>query len=655
MRRRTDTGQPREACLSLLILIALVVVLAVLAVSGVHGLVRRQPVSPGPTPMSLLPMLGAALSLLALLDGQASALPVPVGFAGGGGIQIDQLSALFLLLAFVAAGFVEVAVRPSPRERGWLRLCLSGVVLTMLSGDAFLLALGGILSLTALARGAGGLGAARSVLFASAALLGACALLLGVATPSGLLLADAGFARLRGAGGLPAPVGPVLLPLLVIAASTPLLGIWPCRGWHRRMHNLAPAWVPALASLLGLFLLLRLALDLPGAGAPTVSGAVLVVVGLAGALEAATGALQDGQLRLAVGRLASVPTGLMAAAVGLCLLAHADDLPILAGNALDAMLLLLPMQGLGGIGALVLARAMEAEAGAGSLGRLGGLAQSMPRASLLAGTCAALLGFLLPGGVFAGLWLLFQGALAMSRLGGWLALLMPLAVLVMLVAAALCAAGWLRLASVAVLGRPRTPRGAAALDIPPVLVRAACALLVLPLLVGLLPGGWLRLLAPLRLALAADAAGADLPVFRLVAPGASASLSPLPLLLSMLLIVWLLRRAGDALCKRPVRYAPSWEGGAPPPPPWLPFGDPATQVGAAALPIALRAALGGEAWPMAGGRTVRALRRQGMRRVLLWSRRASGGLSGLLQHCGGVVVLALLALALAWSVRHPPS
>ncbi len=599
-------------------------------------------------------MLGAALSLLALLDGQTSAVPVAVGFAGGGGIQIDQLSALFLLLGFVAAGFVETAVQPGMCERGWLRIGLSGAVLAMLSGDAFLLALGGILTMTALARSAGGLGTGRSVLFASAALLGACALLLGVTTPSGLLLGDAGFARLRGVVGQPASVGSVLLPLLTIAASTPLLGIWPCHNWHRRMQALAPAWASGLASLLGLFLLLRLLLDLPGAGAPAGPGAVLVVIGLAGALEAGVAALHQGRLRMSVGRLVSVPTGLMAAAVGLCLLARADDLPILAGNALDAMLLLLPMQVLGGMGALVLARAMEAEAGAGALGRLGGLAQSMPRASLLAGACASLLGFLLPGGVFAGLWLLFQDTLAMSRLGGWLAVLMPLAVLAMLVAAALCLAGWLRLASVAVLGRPRTPRGAAALDIPPVLVRATCALLLLPLLVGLLPGGWLRLLAPLRLALASDAAGADLPVFRLVAPGGSASLSPLPLLLSGLLLVWLLRRAGGFLLGRPVRYAPSWEGGAPPPPSWLPFGDPATQVGAAALPLALRAALGGGAWPVRGGATA-FLSRRGLRRILVWSQRASVRLSGVLQRRGGVLALALLAVVLAWSLRHPPS
>ncbi len=595
-------------------------------------------------------MLGAALSLLAVLDGQSAALPVPVGFAGGGGIQLDQLSALFLLLGFVSAGFVEAAVPQPPRDRGRLRLCLSGLVLTMLSGDAFLLALGGILTVAILARGAGGLGTARVPVLAGAALLGACTRLLGTAAPA-FRLADAGFARLRGDQAVFA--GSMLLPLLAVAAALPLLGIWPCQNWHRRLHMVAPPWAPVLATLLGVFLLLRLLLDLPGPALPAGPGAVLVVVGLAGALRAGIDAMGCARLRPAVGMLASVPTGLMAAAVGLCLVARADDLPVLAGTALDALLLLLPMQVLGGLGALVLAQAMEAEAGAGALGRLGGLAQSMPRASLLAGGCAAALGCLIPAGAFGGLWLLLQDALAMVRLSGSFGPSMSLAVLAVAVSAALCLVGWLRLAAVAVLGRPRTPRGAAALDIPPVLVRTLCALLALPLLLGLLPGAWLRILAPLRLALASDAAG-DLPVLRLVSPGGTASLSPLPLLLLGLLAVWLPGRVRRLLQERPVRHAASWEGGAAPAPPWLPFGDPATQVGPATLSRVLLSALGGTAWQARGGGAKRMVRRR-LWRAVASSRRAAAMLSGLLHRRGGVLALALLAAVLAWSVRHPGS
>ncbi len=628
--------------------------LAVLAVSGTVAVLRKPGVPASGPSAALTPMLGAALSLLALVDGQSAALPVPVGFAGGGGIQLDQLSASFLLLGFASAGFVEAAVPQLPRDRGRLRLCLSGLVLTMLSGDAFLLALGGILTIAVLARSAGGLGTGRIPVFAGAALLGACTRLLGAAAPA-VRLADAGFARLRGDPAVSA--GSMLFPLLAIAAAVPLLGTWPCEGWHRRLHTVAPPWAPVLATLLGMFLLLRLLLDLPGTALPAAPGVVLVVVGLLGALRAGSDAMGSGRLRPAVGMLASVPAGMMAAAVGLCLVARADDLPVLAGTALDAVLLLLPMQVLGGLAALVLAQAMEAEAGAGALGRLGGLAQSMPRASLLGGGCAAMLGFLFPAGAFAGLWLLLQDALAMARQGGAFGPSMFIAVLAVVVSAALCLVGWLRLAAVAVLGRPRTPRGAAALDIPPVLVRALCALLAVPLLLGLLPGAWLRTLAPLRLALASDAAG-DLPVFRLVSPGDTASLSPLPLLLLGLLAVWLPVWVRRLLRERPVRHAASWEGGAAPPPPWLPFGDPATQVGPATLPHALLSALvsalGGTAWQGRGDQARHVVRRR-LRRAVASSRRVAAMLSGLLHHRGGVLALALLAAVLAWSVRHPGS
>ncbi len=636
--------------MSLLILIGLVLVLAGLAASGAASYLRRRPAPASGSFSALLPMLGAALSLLAVLDGGTSALPVPTGFAGGG-IQMDQVSAVFLLLGFVVAGFVEAAVRlPTPRDRGRLRLCLSGFVLTMLSGDAFLLALGGTLTIAVLGGSAGGLGTGRVPMSSAAALLGACTLLLGAAAPSALPLADASFARLRG-GGQPVLAGSVLFPLLAIAAATPLLGIWPCQNWHRRLHAVAPPWAPALSTLLGVFLLLRLLLDLPGTALPAGPGAVLVLIGAAGGLRAGIAAMGCNRLGPAVGWLATVPTAFMAAAVGCCLLARAVDLPALAGAALDATLLLLPTQVLVGVGALVLARAMEAEAGAGTLKRLGGLSQSMPRASLLAGACAAMLGCLFPAGAFIGLWLLLQDALAMARLGGWLALLMPVAVLALAMSAALCLAGWLRLASVTVLGRPRTPRGAAALDVAPTLVRALCALLAAPLLVGLLPGAWLRLLAPLRSALAA---AGDLPAFRLLSPGGTASLSPAPLLLLGLLGVWLPGRVRRLLPERPVRYAPPWEGGAPPPPPWLPFGDPLTQVGAAALPQALLLALDGMTWQERASEARRWVRRQ-LRHAIASSRRAGTTTTGLLRQHSGVLSVALLAAVLAWSVRHPMS
>jgi formate hydrogenlyase subunit 3/multisubunit Na+/H+ antiporter MnhD subunit len=442
----------------------------------------------------------------------------------------------------------------------------------------------------------------------------------------------------------------MLLPLLTLAITLPLLGIWPCQGWHRRLHVAAPVWAPVLATLLGLFLLLRLLLDLAGPAGSPPCGLVLILLGLAGAVQAGAAALFGTRLRPAIGRLLSVSSGLSLAGIGICYLARAEDLPVLAGTALDAVLLLMPAQVLAGLGALVLGQAMETEAGASTLRRLGGLAQSMPRASLLAGVAVLLLGFLPPAGVFAGLWLLLQATLTASRLGGgWLSGLMPVGiVVVMVLSAGLCLTGWLRLASVGILGRPRTPRGAAALDIQPLLVRALCCLFALPGLIGLFPGLWLHAMAPLRQLLDPGVDGADFSVFRLVSPGNTAGLSPLPLVLLATLVLGVAGRARRRLLPvGAVRHAPAWEGGAPPPPPWLPFGDPAAQIGPATLPRALVAALGGDAWPDWMTKPATAPTRRRLRRSIGATRAASLRLSLMLRSHAGLPVLVLLASVLA--------
>ena len=50
---------------------------------------------------------------------------------------------------------------------------------------------------------------------------------------------------------------------------------------------------------------------------------------------------------------------------------------------------------------------------------------------------------------------------------------------------------------------------------------------------------------------------------------------------------WLWRRRGSAR-----RREPAWSGGFSPPPPWLPFGDPATQIGAVSFAEPIRRILG---------------------------------------------------------------
>lgn len=620
--------------MSLLVLIALVLVLAALVASAAS----RFPV-PG------LPVVatGAILCVMALLGGgHLAALPVPFGLVGSsGGLQLDALSGPFLVLAFLVACFAEALPPAGMRELSMLRLGLAGTVLAMLAGDVFLLAVGGMLAILALGAGIAARGPA---LIACCSLAGCCALLAGMAAPPTALLPDVGFALLRPDPALPvAGFGrAVLTPVLALGAVAPLLGLWPAQRWHRRVCVSRPAAAPILAALLGLFLLLRLLLDLADASSSAIGGTLLLLAGLGGALRAGIAALGAPRLRPAIGSLLAVQTGLVAAALGSGLLAHAQPLPVPPGPGVQAALLLGVVQLPSVLVLLALAHAVETEAGAGLLSRLGGLAQSMPRAALLGAAGVAILGFLPPAGGFSGLWLLVQQLLALSHGGrGW-AGLSVLAVLVTTVVAGVSALGWLRLAAAAFLGRPRTPRGAAAQDLAIRPLRVCLAMLALPVLAGLLPGVALRLVAPLlSLLRVGDAVPGVMP--GLISPAGGSDLSPLPLLSLMLLgfgfCLWAVRR----LRVRSERRGPAWEDGVAPPPPWLPFGDPLLQAGPTLMVRLLKAELG-----MPSRLALQLPVAISPRQVRARLRRSALKLTVLLQMQGGALAIGLLVLLLAF-------
>ncbi len=566
---------------SLLVLVGLLVVLAGVLAAWASG--RRTLVAAG---------IGAALCALALLAGaRGAALPVPIGLAGSGGaLQLDGLSALFLLLTFLVAAFAD-ADPP----------CLAAASLAMLAGDLVLLAMAASLALLALPPSGLGRRLRRVRILSIAGVVGACALLGGLAAPAGALLPATGFSLVRdGIAGGPGHPSAVLLPVLVAMGVAPLLGLWPFAAWHRRLCETASPWSAVLVSLLGLFLLLRLLPDLAGS-VPAGWGCGLAALALASALPAAVAALRAPTLRGAVARLLAVQNGLAVLGVGLCLLARADDLPgPVAAAALDAVLLLLPTQVLAGLAALTLAAGMEEEAGAGMLARLGGLVQSMPRAAGLAAVAVAMLAFLPPIGGYPALWLLLQSLLAVVRAGGGVMQALVLATLVAVaLAVGVSGLAWLRLVAVAGLGRPRTPRGAAAQEIGGRLGRTVGAMLVLPALTGLLPGMWLRLLHPIGAGLAGAPDAGPPPLLHLAAPGDTATLSPLALAALLLAAVFGCLLAERRLAVRPERRAPAWEDGIAPPPPWLPFGDPLTQIGSATLArvAGRQAGLADRSWP----------------------------------------------------------
>jgi NADH:ubiquinone oxidoreductase subunit 5 (subunit L)/multisubunit Na+/H+ antiporter MnhA subunit len=281
--------------------------------------------------------------------------------------------------------------------------------------------------------------------------------------------------------------------------------------------------------------------------------------------------------------------GLAIMAVGVALAARATDLTPVASLALAASWLLLATHALCRTALLLGAGAVRRAAGTDNLGRLGGLIHGMPVTALC--TLTALLGtaMLPPGLGFAGFWLLVQSLLGVFRIGGpGLQIPLTLAVLLAALSAGLAAMAAVRLAGVVFLGRPRAPRVAVAEEAPPTHRLCLVGITAMTGLLAVLPG--LALLPASRaLGRLANGSGPGMPL--VLKPAAEAP-GYAPLAIGALLaalcyaLLWLSRRRGPGY-----RREPAWTGGFAPPPPWLPFGDPATQVGAASLAEPLRSVL----------------------------------------------------------------
>ena len=269
----------------------------------------------------------SALLLLAAVVGLASgagsaALPLPLGPPGlAGTLALDPIGLAFLLpLAIVAGAAFAVG---EPEDAAPLLASLGAALLTLLAGDAFLLALG--VGLVALAAGA----PARTVL-----LFGLLAAVAALAPHAGLLQGDA-FTALRSGRGTGAGAGAFLVFPCGIAAA--LLLIWPIVP--RAAGPGAAVFRDAALPLLGLFLLVRLLFDLGAQPTPVPAALLLVLLATAGALLAGLDALVALDLERVVAGLGAAIAMLGAAAAGLGLLARASDLAQVAASGAAATFL----------------------------------------------------------------------------------------------------------------------------------------------------------------------------------------------------------------------------------------------------------------------------------------------------------------------------
>jgi hydrogenase-4 component B len=512
-----------------LILFAILIA-ALVILAAISRVVPRFVVAAVSVGISALVVVLMVVALAAGID--MITLELPIGPAGAAmRLSLDPLAASFLLVLFLVVPCANSAPLP-----------LAALALTVLADDGLSLAVG-LLML-------GGVTLLRPATSAVVCLTVALAL---AGSP-------ADFATIRAA---------------------------PPEGWHAAVVLLlvlvGAGILSRLSTTIAIYLVLRVLFDLCGVGQPLWWGVTLLLVGAGiatiGSLRAA---LADTLHKvLSVGSLHQF--GMATMALGVALFARAVDLPSVASRALAAAWLAVVCHMLCRTLLLMCADAVESGAGTRRLDLMGGLLHRMPVTS---GCCLVGLftvAVLPPGLGFAAFWLLFQSLIAAARISDFGVQLLVLVVAALTaLSVGLMALATVRLFGVVFIGRPRTPRAAVAEEAPRpvrVVLIGVAALLglfgLLPALVLLPTIGWTHVASGQWLALST---GAE-------ATGYSPIAVAVLLALVAFAVLYVLRRPGER------RREPAWSGGFAAPPPWLPFGDPATQSGPASFVEPLRGVL----------------------------------------------------------------
>jgi len=577
------------------VLTLLTLIIAALAGLGVIGLAwpRLGHASIGNATAGLAGLAALLALVVLLLNDTPATLALPLGLPGAGfSLVLDPPAALFAVLAFGAgaatsafagAASVTRSTDDPPPTVAAVPICLAGLGLAVLTAGG--LARGSGLAIAGFALWT--TGPAHQDAVASAGIASPpqdATALAGVAPASRASAALPGIALLAAAAVIAAPGAPP--PVLLVAALLgpgALAGLVPLHAWLPAAHR---ASEPAAALLSGavvpvaIYLIVRLLFDPAGAAPPMWWGLPFLGLGAASVVAGGLDATRHAELDTALAAGTVRQTGLTAIGIGIALTARAADLPAVTAMALGAVLLLATLQAICGTLLLLVAGAIRQGAGTRRLDRLGGLVHRMPitTACLLTGLfglCA-----LPPGPGFAATWLLFQALLSLPRAGGlpFQLLLCGLAAVLGL-AAALAAASLLRLAGMACLGRPRTPRAAAADEPRRPARRPLLALAATTAVVGVFVGPLLRLLADAPILALTGTGLGPRASFLGLAPGAeSPGYAALPLtsllVLAVGLVLWLRRRRGG---KTSTVSGPAWDDGFAAPPAWLPFGNPVTQ------------------------------------------------------------------------------
>ncbi len=527
---------------------------------------------------------GLALGASVILSGAPFTLSVPelLPIAGGFALRLDPLGAFFLVL--IGLGAIPSAIYgagySAAYEDGRASLRLLGVMLNLFLLTMSLVTLAdNVLTFLLMWEGmsltsyflviteANEEGVLRAGLWYAAMTHAGFALLLAAfvlltAYPRG---GSGAFADLRaGAVSLSETTRNVIF-LLAFLGFGSKAGIVPLHVWLPRAHPAAPSHVSALMSgvmiKMGVYGLLRVALDLLGGG-PAWWGGVVLAIGAVSALLGVLYALMEHDLKRLLAYHSVENIGIILIGIGAGLVFHSYGLMTLAALGFigglyhtinHASFKSLLFLGAGSVLHATHTRNME---------EMGGLIKRMPWTALFFLIGSAAISALPPLNGFASEWLVFQ-----SLLGGFnipvpeVAVLMPVAVGMLALTSGLAAACFVKAFGITFLALPRSQEAEHAHEAP-LSMRLGMAILALACIgLGLAPfavvsmlGGVLKGLGGLpdtRLAFTLNVS--------LQMPGAFAQMSPtltasgLLIILALVpLVMWALR------VNRKLRVSDTW-------------------------------------------------------------------------------------------------
>ncbi len=460
-------------------------------------------------------IVGCLVAALCLWRGSSLALDLSRLASFPFTLAIDRLSAFFLLL--ICAVAVAVAIfsvsyfgsHYEGRRRNWMWAFFSLFLLSMIivvtasSGFAFLF---GWELMTLLSAGLilmeGDSKDRRHNIFVYLVMMhaGAAAVLAGffLFLPYSHTL---DFAAIRTASaGLPAGIRTAILLLAFLGFGTKA-GIIPLHLWLPRAHPIAPSPVSALMS--GVMLktavygFVRFAFDFLG-GAPAWFGYLVLMAGAVSGLLGVLYAIAEHDLKRLLAYHSVENIGIIYLGLGTSLIFLASHQPIWASLALIAALLHTFNHALFKSLLFLGTGAISNATHTIDLEELGGLQRRMPitGTTFLIG-CCSIVGLPLFNG-FISEWLTFRSFLAGSVLTNTKAqFVLPLMVGVLALIGGLAAACFVKVFSVAFLGRSRSAEAERAVEAP-VSMRVGMTMLAAAcLLIGILPGFLLRPLASL--------------------------------------------------------------------------------------------------------------------------------------------------------------